>query len=181
MALPPAILTALVRFGPMLDDIGVPYRGKVSFTASRPKIWEATGTPILPRVITVSLDATGSGEIRLPATDQPGFVDGLGNAVSDWTYTALIDLTDYKPSNRVSFQIPTNGESGVILDLDLLIPVPSSTGVVVELPEVLSVAGHRGTVSAQQIADSISPLLPETGLQIQLDTDGVPYFILGGN
>src|SRR5690606_40484984 len=104
-----------------------------TFTASRPKVWAATGTPIMPRPLVAQLDEDGMGEIVLPATDQPGFTDGAGNAVTDWTYRVAIDLAGRASETR-SFQVPTGGESGVVLDLDLLTPVPSSTGVVVSLP-----------------------------------------------
>lgn len=161
--LPPAIITALVRFGPFLDDTGVPFVGSVVFTASRPRVWETTGTPVLPRGLVVQLDETGSGEIRLPATDQPGFTDGIGNAVTNWTYKAEVRLSGREDEVR-SFALPTDGQTGAVIDLDLLTPVPSSTGVIVALPAVYSVAGESGAVSAQTLAERVGPLLPPSGL-----------------
>ena len=159
MALPVGVLTAVVRFGPMIDDQGVPFAGKVTFTASRPKVWAATGTPIMPRALTVTLDETGQGEIVLPATDQDGFTDGAGNAVKDWTYRVQIDLAG-RGSDTRSFQVPTGGQPGVVMDLDLLTPVPSSTGVVVAQPSVLNVAGLTGGVTASALAAALAPELP---------------------
>src|SRR5690606_10902911 len=101
----------------------------------------------------------GMGEIVLPATDQPGFTDGAGNAVTDWTYRVAIDLAGRASETR-SFQVPTGGESGVVLALDLLIPVPSSTGVVVSLPSVLNVAGLTGAITPSALAAALKPELP---------------------
>ena len=159
MALPVGVLTAVVRFGPMIDDQGVPFAGKVTFTASRPKVWAVTGTPIMPRALTVTLDETGQGEIVLPATDQDGFTDGAGNAVKDWTYRVQIDLAG-RGSDTRSFQVPTAGQPDVVMDLDLLTPVPSSTGVVVAQPSVLNVAGLTGGVTASALAAALAPELP---------------------
>lgn len=148
--LPPGIETREVHAGPFLDDEGKPFRGSVTFTSSRPRVWAATGTPILPRPLKRDLDENGECWIALPATNQDGYTDGAGNAVKDWTYTARVDLQGRGADSR-TFQVP---EGAGVIDLDLTTPVPSSQGVVVSLPTVLSVAGFSGAVSVDNLRDA---------------------------
>jgi hypothetical protein len=145
MALPPAIITATVNFGPYLDDAGVPFAGAVVFESARAKVWAATGTPILPRPITVALDSNGMGSRVLPVTDQAGYTDGAGNAVTNWTYSVSIELVGVAPERR-NIALPTGGVSGIVVDLDMMSAVSSSTGILVAQPSVLSVNGQTGAV-----------------------------------
>lgn len=164
MALPPAIQKCVVSFGPFLTFTGVPFAGKVRFTASRPAVWTATGTPLLPSPEVVVLDENGMGQITLPVTSQDGFSDGQGNSVKDWTYRADIDLQGRSTDFR-TFQIPTTAA----MDLDLTTPVPSSQGVVVALPSVVSVDGGTGAVDlSSTYARRILSFddLPATGLVV---------------
>jgi hypothetical protein len=156
VALPPAIITAVVNFGPMIDFAGDPIAGEVIFEASRPVVWTATGTPLLPSPLRVTLDDFGMGSIPLPATDQPGFSDGQGNAVTNWTYWRTVRLAG-RADDRQPFALPTGGAHGVVLDLDLLVPVPSSQGIVVALPSVLNWVGLTGAIEAQDAADALAP------------------------
>lgn len=162
MALPPAINTVTVNFGPFINHRGDPFTGSVTFTASRPVVWEATGTPLFPQPMIVTLDVNGSGQIILPATDQAGFTDGAGNAVTDWTYTAAIDLSGRTTDLR-NFGLPADGETGLSVDLDLMTPVSSSTGILVSLPDVLSVAGLSGAVGAVALAAALDPYITGGG------------------
>jgi hypothetical protein len=146
MALPPAIITATVNFGPYLDDAGAPFAGAVVFESARAKVWAATGTPILPRALRTVLDANGMGSRVLPVTDQAGYTDGAGNAVSNWTYTVSVELDGVAPDRR-NLALPTGGVSGVVVDLDTMSAVPSSTGILVAQPAVLSVNGQTGAVT----------------------------------
>jgi hypothetical protein len=155
VALPPAILTCTVTFGPFLDDVGVPFKGTVVFTSSRAKVWLATGTPILSRPVAVPLDEFGTGSITLPRTDQAGFGDGAGHAVTNWTYSATVQLDGAVTDVRV-FQLPAGPTS---VDLDLMTQVSSSQGILVDLPEVVSVAGLTGAISAADLAATLSGLV----------------------
>lgn len=164
MALPPAIQTCVISFGPFLTFMGVPFAGVVTFTPSRALVWTATGTPILPSPIPVTLDENGTGSISLPLTSQSGFSDGSGNAVTNWTYNAAVALTGRTVDTR-TFQVPTTTP----IDLDLTTPVPSSQGIVVALPEVISVAGFTGAVTVEQLEG----VLPGGGLPSDADLDDI--------
>ena len=144
MALPVGIETCEITIGPFTTFRGEPVTGFVSITPSRALVWTATGTPILPKQEQIALDATGSGSIRLPCTDQDGFSDGAGHAVKDWTYTVECRLAGAPNPPASAFQVPSGPAS---MDLDLSVPVSSSTGVTVALPVVLSVNGQTGNVT----------------------------------
>lgn len=146
MALPPEIITARVDFGPFIDDAGVPYQGSATFSSSGQKVWAATGTPIIPRPIAVPLDADGKGSIELPVNDQAGYTDGQGRAVTGWTYSVAISLSGGPSIARRNFSLQAGGNVGMVVDLDLMVGVVSTTGVTVELPTVLSVNGMTGHV-----------------------------------
>lgn len=145
MTLPSGVLTATVTFGPYMDDAGAPRSGTVVFRTSSKRVWTATGEVIMPRALTVTLNGSGAGSIVLPATDQPGFSDGAGNSVTNWTYTADDQLTGSNSARR-TFMLPTGGVDDLTVDLDLLTPVTSTTGTTVALPSVLSVDGRTGVV-----------------------------------
>jgi lysophospholipase L1-like esterase len=150
VALPVGVLTATVTIGPELDDAGLPYGDEIesvfSFVSSTPKVWSATSTPITPRPIQVPLDATGSGSIVLAATDQPGFTDGAGNSVTNWTYTVTRRYKG-RAASTTTFQLPTAGATGVVVPLSSLAPVDASTGDAVAMPNVLSVDNGTGAIN----------------------------------
>jgi hypothetical protein len=173
MALPPAIITATVNFGPYLDDAGAPFAGAVVFESARAKVWAATGTPILPRPITADLDANGMGSRVLPVTDQPGYTDGAGNAVTNWTYSVSIQLLGVAPERR-NIALPTAGVSGIVVDLDMMTAVSSSTGILVAQPSVLSVNGQTGAVTVEAgggTGDAQKANVPST--RVKNETTGV--------
>lgn len=144
MALPVGVQTCEVTFGPFTDFQGNPVRGRVSFKPSRSLIWVATGVPILASVITVSLDENGAGSVYLPYTDQPGFADGAGHSVTNWTYLATFALAgDVDAPSPTYFQLPTGPAQ---IDLDLATPMGASNGTLVDMPAVLSVNGQTGHV-----------------------------------
>jgi hypothetical protein len=94
--------------------------------------------------MTATLDNDGMGSIFLPYTDQPGFADGQGNLVTDWTYRAVFNLSGAEPPLPSNFQLPLGPAS---VDLDLTTPQTSSTGQIVAYPGVISVNGQTGVVT----------------------------------
>ena len=150
MALPPGIKTVTVEIGPYVSlTTGLPIRGQLTFRPSRWLIWQATGTPLVQVDRVVDLDEAGMATVVLPATDQTGFVDGNQQPVTRWTYRVTTNLTGVQQQPPVADIALLEGAPTI--DLDLLVPVPSSTGVVVSRPEVLSVAGLSGVVSADAL------------------------------
>lgn len=155
MALPPGIKTVRVEIGPYTSlATGLPIRGKITFRPSRWLIWQPTGTPLVQTDRVVDLDEAGMATVTLPATDQTGFVDGSQQPVTRWTYrvtTSLTGVATQPPPADIALL-----EGAPVVDLDLLVPVPSSTGVVVSRPEVLSVAGASGVVTVQQLINALN-------------------------
>lgn len=101
-----AIRTARVVLGPFVDDAGEPWTGEVTVTSSTPRVWAATGAVVAPRPVPVALTADGTAALDLPVTDQPGFTDGAGRALTGWTYTVDVVL-DGAPYARHTFALPS--------------------------------------------------------------------------
>lgn len=145
MALPVGLATVTVTCGPYLDARGTPYKGSITFAPSTPVVWRSTGAVILDGPVVVSLDAAGSGTVVLPATDASGLsVTGFTYTVTFAVKSAAGDKAGILP---VLVQLPAAAPA---VDLDLLVGVETSTGVVVATPAVVSVAGLSGAV---QVAD----------------------------
>jgi hypothetical protein len=145
--------TVTVTMGPFLDFMGYPVSGSVTFTPSTSVTHLDTGTPILNKPVVVSLALDGRGSVTLPATDDPRLTP-LG-----FTYVVSYNLNGPSPSAK-AIALP----AGVgVVDLDLMTPVTSSTGTTVEVPDVLSVAGLTGAITAQELADQLSGLIAGGG------------------
>lgn len=93
MPLPAGVTYAALGIGPIFDGLSRDAR----FTASvRPVFggsathlaWTATGETLVDA--TVSIAARGTLTINLPHTDQAGWVDGSGNAVTLWHYLVRV-------------------------------------------------------------------------------------------
>lgn len=136
MARPPAIKTFDLTVGPgtsliLGDDLSI----TVNLTASRSAVWAATGTPLVAFLETLEAPAGQIGTAKLPNPAQDGFTDEDGNPVRDWTYRADVQ---YKRAGRVvgvASKVFTALEGDIALNLDSTIPVPSSAGVVVQVPD----------------------------------------------
>lgn len=123
-------------------------------------IWVATGAPILTSDLVAQVDSTGNGSIRLPYTDQPGFADGAGHSVTNWTYRATFSLDGVDSPDVVNFQLPLGPAA---IDLDLATPVGSSVGALVDLPSVISVNGQTGVVVIEAGGGAVSSVAGKTG------------------
>lgn len=128
-----AIRTARVVLGPFVDDTGEPWSGEVTVTSSTPRVWAATGAVVAPRPVPVALGADGTATLDLPVTDQPGFTDGAGRALTGWTYTVDVAL-DGAPYARHTFALPSRVAAGGPVRL-------------VVLPDGGSVAGSGGAAA----------------------------------
>lgn len=156
MALPPAIETVAVTFGPFPDFEGNLLSGSVTFTPVTPipVVHVPTGTPIVKRPIRAEFNAdTGSvGSVTVPATNASDLT------VTDFAYQVAVTFTDAFaekwPTKLVQLprEVPT-------VDLDVLPAVTTATGVVVNMPVVLD-TDPRLTGAVQ--SDTIDTLVPLT-------------------
>lgn len=117
MPYPVGMQTRVVSFAKLLGTGGAPVRGKVRVSAARGFIWEATNEAFLMESIPVDLVA-GAASIELPIPGQAGFVDGAGNTISDWTYTAVFTLARGFDVPEITFDLP-NGAGVYELTPDL--------------------------------------------------------------
>lgn len=159
MALPPAVETVTVTYGPFPDFQGNMLDGTVTFTpvSPVPVVHVPTGTPIVKRPITVAFDAdSGSvGAVTLPATDASDLT------VTDFSYNVTVKFrqTDAENWPAKLIQLPRDAPT---VDLDVLPPVTAATGVVINYPAVLSVAALTGVITAQQLIDALG-VIPGAG------------------
>ena len=76
-------------------------------TVDRELRWVATGDVIEQLNMPILVDTTGVGQIRLPVTDQDGFVDKSGSAVKNWYYTITFG-GDLAGKKQKVFQLPSS-------------------------------------------------------------------------
>jgi hypothetical protein len=126
MALTPNLSTVIVG-GQYVDVTGSPVAGQVRFTP-RPIIIDAAADQIIiPRTVTVDLDANGEFTVVLPVTDDPDV------SPIDWTYR----VEEAFPGGRLfDIQLPEGSPTINLADVSPAVP---STGDEASLYVLLSV------------------------------------------
>jgi hypothetical protein len=139
--LPTGISTTQITFGTALTnvkrlDLGM----KVTFTPTSNLVWAATGTVIIALPEAAASGSDGNGSIELIDPWQTGFVDGNGNQIINWGYSTT---AEYTAGGQTILKTPEKiitwgpDDPGPI-DLDLLVPVPAQSGIIVYLPDAWS-------------------------------------------
>lgn len=173
MAWPNFVVTREVTSGPSytLED-GTPLKTRLTVTASRSLVWDATGIPFTSEEHQVTSGLGVQASLLLPVTDQAGWRDDQNNLIDvsvpdtfTHTYRIVRELLDEK--NRVvkgsrrdylGVVVPTG--SGAI-DVDLMLPTETVEGAKIAIPDTWSqdiaeaaelVSDAAGLVSAAQAA-----------------------------
>jgi hypothetical protein len=152
--LPPGIETVTVNFGPFPDFQGNLLDGDVTFTPVTPVpvVHVPTGTPIVKRPMTVPFTgATGSvGSLTLPATNASDLT------VRDFAYqvTVRFNQRDAEQWPARTVQLPKEVPT---VDLDVLPPVATTTGIVVATPGITSPTIRQLIVLTQTEYDALTP------------------------
>jgi hypothetical protein len=172
MAFPAGVKTRNVSFGSaVFMETGELIEMRVTIKASRSLLWLSTGTPVVN--LGANFIATDSLEkvFPLPVTDQTGWGDGIGGAISvangaqTHTYTATVEYYVSGVSRGKvivgPFALPT-GDSTTV-DIDKLVPVATDIGPTVMIPQ--TVAGSTADVPAE-----VNALMdaPTSGLRTKL-------------
>lgn len=159
MALPAGITTCVVSAGAPLDFAGV--GGTINLTITpilggnaNNITWSATGQPLVAFSMSATADAGTAAQVVVPHVDQPGFINGSGDAATGWSYRASITFTGanrQKITWTKNFQV-LQGQTSIDLDLvpDGSITSPTSA----PLPAVLSVNGQTGEVTTDSLPDT---------------------------
>jgi YD repeat-containing protein len=136
MARPVGILTRRVTFGPAHTlALGADLAMAVQIKPSTSLVWAATGAPLIGMMEPASAEPGMQGYMDLPLPGQPGFIDGNGNEVKDFTYRAEVT---YLQGGRVvgdGMKVFTLLEGEGDVDLDTMIPLSSNAGVTVSIPD----------------------------------------------
>lgn len=151
MALPTGVTTGIVTAGAPLDFAGVAASIDLVITPTlggnaNHITWQATGQPIISFPMSAHAEAGEQAQVVVPHVDQPGFIDGSGNAITNWSYRAQITVTTatrQKISWTKVFQI-VQGQASIDLDLvpDGTVTSPQSAPI----ETVTSVNGQTGAV-----------------------------------
>ncbi len=150
MSLPSGCPTVTVTCGPLTDAEGGPCTGSAVVTPSTPVVWTATGQILHDGPIYHALDAAGTCTVVLPATDAAGLtVQGFTYTFGFVAHAVSGAVVDVLP---VTVQLP---HAAPAVTLGLLAHVETSTGIVVALPTVLSVAGLSGSISTGALATAM--------------------------
>lgn len=143
----------------------------VQLTPSRSMVWRSAGSPaIANRFIATSADGL-EGSVTVPVTDQAGWSDGTGNAISAdaqsqmFYYTIQVTYTQngktVTPStgNPAAKKIAIPSGTGPI-DLDDLIPLATPGGITISIPDSwsqqLSAAQKAATDAATSAAQAVA-------------------------
>lgn len=143
MSYPIGMVTRQVRFPPILATDGSAVRGKIWILAARSFIWEPTGDVFLQEPIPIPINGAFV-TVELPATDGAGYIDGAGNTVNGWTYTASFELTRGQEAPPVTFELP----AGAMLDVSLDVSAQVTAGIVNVPVPVQGVPGEPGAPGA---------------------------------
>ncbi|MCV2395908.1 hypothetical protein OEB99_16455 [Actinotalea sp. M2MS4P-6] len=146
------------------DDLpdASPMAGTVTFTPSTSAVLLGTAVPpttLVPKPITVALDANGAFSVKLVATD---IADATPTA---WTYTVSFNLTGaiYK---AFSLSVP----AGDTVDITTAAPVPSAAGTVTVVSIADRLAAQAAAADAIDAAASLE--VGVAGGVAALDIDG---------
>lgn len=168
MPLPGGVVTRTVQFGPATDFWGATLTdGVVTFLPDRNLVY--SGTPLLVTTERVKLNGSGIASATLICTDQSGFTDGAGNAITNWRWRVRVKVTG-GPSYTKYILVPSGGGT---LDVDVVPDVGDSPGTVVVQGPVTSVNGQVGDVTVGDGGTSV-PNGGTTGQVLTKDsgTDG---------
>ncbi|MFI8593717.1 SGNH/GDSL hydrolase family protein [Microbacterium sp. NPDC078428] len=150
MALPAGVSTFELEFGKTFDFEGNSLATTITVVPSHELVWEATGDRVIPRPLTVTAAAGEFGSILLPHTDQAGFVDTKGNAITDWWYriTSRDSAANGQSIPGAPVRVLQATSDVTSVDLDML-PTDGVVGPVgsVAGPAVTSVNGGTGAVT----------------------------------
>lgn len=153
MAWPPAIKTFTLTFGPGTSMVkGTDLGMEVDLTASTSAVWAATGTPLISLMESATAEPGMQGSVTLPNPDQDGFIDGAGNTVKNWTIRAAAKYTLGGRVVATASKVFTVTAADTTVDLDTLIPVTGTSGVVVAIPDSWSAT----VLEAQAAADEVN-------------------------
>jgi hypothetical protein len=147
MALPGNLTTVEVT-GRYIDASGAAVRGSVTFTLDTPLLNAGASTYIIETEYTVTLDATGSFAVDLPATND------VDVTPTGWTWTLTPNFDGADP---LTFALPTN--LGPTVDITVLAPAlpnPSTTysyvlTSAVGAPSGVAPLNSGGTIAASYI------------------------------
>lgn len=179
MSYPAGIIRREVTFGvPFSIADGADLVMVVTFTPTRSMVWGAAGAPGIARQYTAKTLAGLQGSQFLPVTDQSGWLDGIGGALSvangaqthgylvstrleDIDGTFIADL----PSRNIA--LPAGDLTAV--DLDTTIPVSTVGGVTISVPDSWSqavAAAQAAAVAAttQSVGGFLSGNMPNPGV-----------------
>lgn len=166
MSFPPGVQLREVTFGvPFALANGDDLVMEVTFTPTRSMVWAATGAPAIARGFKATNSVGLQGSISVPVTDQAGWLDGNGGALSvaagAQTHLYVVDILYKDQSGTIIAKAPTRNlplPAGDLspVDLDLLIPVSTTAGVALSIPDTWStaIAAAQAAADAAQAAAS---------------------------
>ncbi|TAJ46372.1 MAG: hypothetical protein EPO52_17720 [Herbiconiux sp.] len=146
---------------------------RVKFTPSRSAVWQATGAPLIGASDEFTSEAGQRGVATVINPDQAGFIDEAGNAVRNWTIRAVVE---YILDGRLiadAAKVFTLTSTDTTMDLDTVIPVTSSAGVTVAIPDTWSIRVIAAEGAALAAAQALANL--PAAMSSELDKPASPF------
>lgn len=174
MTFPPGVTLCIVHIPEPIDHNGETAKVRVLVEPSHMLVHQESGTALVKIDRDVTASEAGDLMLSLPHTDQPGFVDQRGNAVTGWSYKLQIMFQGSASKSQMivkQFQLP----AGVNLMNPLLInDGPPIAAIISPVPTVTSIGGLTGVVSAEQIAVLVPP-----GTTVTPDPANPGFYLIG--
>lgn len=167
--LPDGITKCTVTFGKRYAVLGTEATINATVQLDRPLVWAATGDMLDEWPEPVASGAGGFLTFSFPHTDQAGFLDVSGNAITDFA-GVLRAVVSYAGKDHVvvtkPFQIPTGVDN---LDLDLVPGGSITLPVVAPQPKVTSVAGLTNAVTSEDLAGALGGTSGTLAAKVDVD------------
>jgi len=166
---PSGVQTVEIVFGKGIAPNGEPQAATLAVYViyggqTQAAIWDGDGTAMLPLSFGASAPAGQLGSIRVPVTDQSGWLDDSGNGYSGWAYR-LVETVGKKSRER--FVQPMTGQT--LIDFDRIPTGNVGLPLVAPMVPVTSVNGVSGAVTVI----NATPENIEAGLPTRLTTAAI--------
>ena len=175
MTFPSGVTLCAVHIPEPIDHQGENATVRVTVEPSHMLVHQPSGVTLVKIDKEVKASESGDLVVNLPHTDQAGFVDQRGNAVTGWSYKMTIIFQGAAGKSQMivkQFQLP----AGVnVMNPLLIIDGPPVAAVVSPTPTVVSLAGLTGVITPEQLA----ALLPAPPATVTPDPANPGFYLIG--
>ena len=164
MSLPVGVETRTIRLTVPLDTLGRPpkvFAGTVQ--PDRTLIWGTTGDRLWPAGAKLPDPVGGFIEFDVPIVDQDGWIEKTGAPAASWAYRLVVTGTWEAKKRTVVKDFQVFEASPDVIDLELTPDGPLIPPVDPGNPYVVSVLGHTGGITGEQLRAGLESYFERRG------------------